>query len=352
MKLETTIVAKKHINKVSFIVGLLIFASLFLGKYKPERIIWLNSLVIISISLSMNKIDYDYEQKLLKTKKNIYLAKKRLITQQKFNNELNNIKGIKPVLEAKKKPIEKTLTVNQEIINQELEKITVESNNDWLKTIIEKNSSFLIVGKKGFGKSHLMRYLARSYVATMDNKDLFIILDPHYDPDNPWLYQNEDELIRREKIVVNNFERKINELLGIIRYRIDHKLFYKTTNSRLRIFIDEIEFFNQFENFTELVKNIEFEGRKFGLSIVLGGHSLKKTVCNLDSSIISSMAILMAPNVALDPVTIKPGLFPSLPTMKKLYSQFPEKNGIGYFTDGENFSIIKIPKLDLWQIKL
>jgi energy-coupling factor transporter ATP-binding protein EcfA2 len=352
VKLETTIVAKKHINTVSFIVGILIFSTLFLGKYKPERIIWINTLVIVSVLLSMNKIDYDYELKLLKTKKNIYLAKKRVVTQQKLNNELNNLKGIKPVLEAKIKPIERTLNVNQEVIKQELEKITVESNNDWLQTIIEKNSSFLIVGKKGFGKSHLMRYLARSYVATIGDKDLFVILDPHYDHDNPWLYQNEDELIKREKIVVNNFERKINELLAIIRYRIDNKLFYKTTNSRLRIFIDEIEFFNQFDDFTELVKVVEFEGRKFGLSIVLGGHSLKKTVCNLDSSIIGSMSILMSSNVALDPVTIKPGLFPSLTVMKKLYNQCPEKTGIGYFTDGDNFSIIKIPKLDLWEIKL
>lgn len=347
MNIERTLLAKKNINKISFGVGILIFTTMFFGRYKPERLIWLNFLAMGCFALSLNKVDYDYEEKLLKTKKNIFLAKKRLVTNQKLQCELNQIRGIKPIVETIQPT--KKLLVNQDVLNLEIEKISNETKSDFLQKMM--NQSCLIIGKKGFGKSHLMRYLARSYVATMSDTDLFVIFDPHYDDENCWISDDETELIKREKIIVKNYDAKISEILALVKYRIDNKLFYKKTNSRLRIFIDEIEFFSKNDEFIELIKTIEYEGRKFGFTVVLGGHSLKKSVSNLDSSVIGSMAILMSPNVALDPVTIKPGLFPSLTTMKGLYSQICDKNRIGFFSDGENFEIVRIPNLDLWEIE-
>lgn len=353
MKLELTLQLKKNINNVSLIVGIGLTLSIFFVNYKnsPEKLIWTNILAISTLLLSLNKIDYDYESKLLKTKHNIFLAKKRLITQQKLDYELNNIKGIKPVINQEIKPVPETISVNQNIVNRQLEKIERESNHNWLTKIIINDLSCIIVGKKGFGKSHLMRYMARSYVATMSELDLFVIVDPHYDSDEPWLFRDENELIKREKIIVGNFDNKINELLLLVKYRIDKKLFYKNTKSKLRIYIDEIEFFQGNETFIELVKTIEYEGRKFGISIVLGGHSLKKSVSKLDSSVIGSMAILMSPNIALDPSTIKPGLFPSLTNMKTMYNQTKKEN-VGFFTDGENFDIVNVPRINLTTLEI
>lgn len=353
MKLELTLQLKKNINNVSLILGIGLTLSIFFVNYKksPEKLMLTNILAISTLLLSMNKIDYDYESKLLKTKHNIFLAKKRLITQQKLDYELNNIKGIKPVINQEIEPIPETISVNQNIVYRQLEKIERESNHNWLTKIISNNSSCIIVGRKGFGKSHLMRYMARSYVATMSELDLFVIVDPHYDSDEPWLFQDENELIKREKIIVGNYNVKIHELLSLVKYRIEKKLFYKNTNSKLRIFIDEIEFFQDNEEFIELVKTIEYECRKFGISIVLGGHSLKKSVSKLDSSVIGSMAILMSPNIALDPSTIKPGLFPSLTNMKSRYNQTNKEN-VGFFTDGENFDIVKIPRINLTTLEI
>jgi len=336
----------------------------------------------------------DYEEKLIKTYKDTTLKQQKTVlggeilkhqtqleitNQQELANTIEKLPdyqkpyfankyGVTPILASNY--IEENSTVKNEeipvlnvpknIFTNIIERLELsdEISLEWLKKAI--NESCFIAGKKGSGKSPLMRWLLGGFIVQSNSQDIFYIIDKHYDPDSPWIMGvNENELVRIGRIVDgNNAIEKIQELHNLLLNRIKNKLTFKKLGIHTRILIDEIDSYTQDEMMiiSNFAKDVEYQGRKFGFSIILGAHSIKKGEMGIDSSIIGSMLNILFPSVVLDRNSILSGAFPTLPKMKLMIdrykSELPDGARIAIINDDSEVFVSHIPKLDLIPINI
>jgi energy-coupling factor transporter ATP-binding protein EcfA2 len=336
----------------------------------------------------------EYEQKLIKTYKDTALKQQKTVIQgevlkHQTHLEIKNQQelattieglpeyqipyfatkyGVTPILasnyiaENKEFEPEETpvLNVPKSIFTNTIERLekSDQISLEWLKKAI--NESCFIAGKKGSGKSHLMRWLLGGFIAQSKDQDIFFIIDKHYDPDSPWVVGiDENKLLETGRIVDGeNAIPKIQELHHLLLNRIKNKLTFKKLGITTRIIIDEIDSYSQdeMEIISDFAKDIEYQGRKFGFSIILGAHSIKKGQMGVDSSVVGSMLNILFPSVVLDRHSILSGAFPSLPKIKSMInsykSELPREGRIVIVNDDSEVFVSHIPRLDLVPVEL
>jgi hypothetical protein len=110
------------------------------------------------------------------------------------------------------------------------------------------------------------------------------------------------------------------------------------------------------EIISNFAKDVEYQGRKYGFSLILGAHSIKKGEMGIDSSVIGSMLNILFPSVVLDRNSILSGAFPSLPKIKSMInsykSELPSEGRVVIINDDSEVFISHIPKLDLIPIEV
>lgn len=338
----------------------------------------------------------DYEERLIKTYKDTGLKQQKtilsgevlkhqteleILNQQELARTIEKLPGYQVPYFASKygvTPIMASAYIEENQTNKNNEEIPVlnipkniftniiekceskdKTSLEWLKKAI--NESCFIAGKKGSGKSHLMRWLLSGFIAQSNKQDIFYIIDKHYDFDNPWIIGiDENELIENERIVDGDKAiEKIKELHNLLLNRIKNKLTFKKLGMHTRILIDEIDSYSNddMEVISSFVRDVEYQGRKYGFSLVLGSHSIKKNEMKIDSSVVSSMINILFPSIVLDRNSILSGAFPSLPKMKLMiedykYNYLPNDGRMVIINDDSNVFVSHIPKLDLTTIKI
>lgn len=337
----------------------------------------------------------DYEERLIKTYKDTGLKQQKtilsgevlkhqteleILNQQELVRTIEKLPdyqipyfaskyGVTPILtttyiteneiaQNEKQPV---LNIPKNIFTNIIEKCESKDKTslEWLKKAVSE--SCFIAGKKGSGKSHLMRWLLSGFISQSNSQDVFYIIDKHYDFDNPWIIGiDENELIENERIVDGDKAiEKIKELHNLLLNRIKNKLTFKKLGIHTRILIDEIDSYSNddMELISSFVRDVEYQGRKFGFSLILGSHSVKKNEMKIDSSVVSSMINILFPAIVLDRNSILSGAFPSLPKMKLMmedykYNHLPNDGRMVVINDDSNVFISHIPKLDLMTVKI
>jgi len=336
----------------------------------------------------------EYEEKLIKTYQDTALKQQKTViqgeilqhqTQLEIKNQQElattieklpeyqidyfaNKYGVMPILASNyiaenstvKPELAPVLNVNKSIFTNTIERheISNEISLKWLKKAITE--SCFIAGKKGSGKSHLMRWLLGGFIAQSSDQDIFFIIDKHYDPDSPWVTGiDESELLRTGRIVDgDNAIPKIQELHHLLLNRIKNKLTFKKLGITTRIIIDEIDSYSEDEMdvISNFARDIEYQGRKFGFSLILGAHSIKKGEMGIDSSVIGSMLSILFPSVVLDRNSVLSGAFPSLPKLKSMIdrykSELPSEGRVVVISDDSEVFVSHIPKLDLVPVEV
>ncbi len=256
--------------------------------------------------------------------------------------------------------VETVVTTSKSIFENVIEKIEKDDSISlaWLKKAITE--SCFIAGKKGSGKSHLLRWLLAGFIAQSSDKDLFYVIDKHYDSDSPWVFGvDESELVKRGRIADGKKAiATISELHQSLLNRIENGLTYKKIGSHVRVIVDEIDSYSdeEMEIISAFAKDVEYQGRKFGFSIHLGAHSIKKGEMGIDSSILGSMLNILYPSVVLDRNSVLSGAFPTVQVMKRMIerykSQAPKDSRIVVVGDDFEVFVSHVPKLELVQINV
>jgi hypothetical protein len=199
-----------------------------------------------------------------------------------------------------------------------------------------------------------MKYLAGlTLLKSNPDRDLIYIIDPHYDSDTPWFIGlNEAKLVENGRISKNGIAT-ILSLNKTLENRIENGLKLTKTNSRIVVFIDEIDSYSKKE-LTDIImpfiKQIEYEGRKYGFSIIIGSHTIKKCNLQLDSSVLASMNCVFFGNLLLDRNNVFSGALPSISEMKseiEYYKNTFKQNRIVGTVIDDVFNITHIPDLIL-----
>lgn len=275
--------------------------------------------------------------------------------------------GVSPILakyyveneiEPDNEPEEIDFTVSKHIFENVIERIEKDESIslEWLKKAL-KDSCF-IAGKKGSGKSYLLRWLLAGFIAQANEKDLFYVIDKHYDSEAPWINGvNETELVAKERIVDGSKAiPKIIELHNTLLNRIENKLTYKKTGSHIRVIIDEVDSYSEDEMIiiSNFAKDVEYQGRKYGFSIHLGAHSIKKGEMGIDSSVLGSMLNILYPSVVLDRNSVLSGAFPALGVLKRnidrYKSQVSKDCRVVVIGDDSEVYVSHVPPLELAKI--
>ena len=341
----------------------------------------------------------DYEEKLIKTYKDTALKQHKTVlggeilkhqtqleisNQQELANTIERLPGyqvdyfaskygVTPILASKY--IEENITVENEeipvlnvpksVFTNIIEKHENDSNIEltWLKTAI--NSSCFIAGKKRSGKTYLMKWLLSAYIEQSREIDLFYISDPHYDNvdfDEPWVSPEIDKkLIQNQRLVKSESQTlsMLNDVISAGEQRKIHGLTTKKKVGLIRLFMDEIDSYSTEiqEEISEAIRKIEYEYAKYGVTCVIGCHSIKKGQNGLDSSVISSMLNILFPSIVLDRNSILSGAFPSLPKMRNMMEKYkneelPNDARLVVIADDSEVYVSHIPKLDLIPINI
>jgi len=222
----------------------------------------------------------------------------------------------------------------------------------WLDKLLF--SSCFIAGKKGSGKSHLMKYLAaKTLIECNPEKDLIYIVDPHYDSDTPWfLGLNESKLVESGRISKTGISTVLS-LSKTLENRIENGLKLSKTNSRIVVFIDEIDSYSK-KDLTDVIipflTKCEYEGRKYGFFVIVGSHTIKKCNLHLDSSVLASMNCVFFGNILLDRNNVFSGILPSISEIKseiEYYKSIFKQDRIVGIVINDEFKITHIPDLIL-----
>lgn len=253
-----------------------------------------------------------------------------------------------PILNAPKSIFETTIERAENETN---------SNLDWMKKAI--NNSCFLAGKKRSGKTFLMKWLLKAYIANCKDTDIFYISDPHYDDvdfDDCWVSKEIDKkLIQNGRLVKseNTTLKMINDVINAGEIRKKQGLTVKKGVGKIRLFMDEIDSFSQDiqEEISIGIKKIEYEYAKYNITCVLGSHSLKKSEMGIDSSVTSSMINILFPSVVLDRNTVLSGSFPTLPTIKRMIDKYktdslPNDGRLIIITDDSDVYISHVPNLN------
>jgi calcineurin-like phosphoesterase family protein len=341
----------------------------------------------------------DYEEKLIKTYKDTALKQQKTVlggeilkhqtqleitNQQELANTIERLPGyqvdyfaakygVTPILASKY--IEENSTVENEeilvlnvpksIFTNVIERYENESNTElkWLKNAI--NSSCFIAGKKRSGKTYLMKWLLSAYMEQSREIDLFYISDPHYDNvdfDDCWVSVEIDKKLIQNQRLVKSENATLSMLNDVISAGEQRKKLGLTTKKKvglIRLFMDEIDSYSTEiqEEISQAIRKIEYEYAKYGVSCVIGCHSIKKGENGLDSSVISSMLNILFPSIVLDRNSILSGAFPSLPKIKSMMEKYkneelPSEARLVVIADDSEVFISHVPKLDLIPIQI
>lgn len=250
--------------------------------------------------------------------------------------------------------IPSNVVVNPTVFESQIEhhQTTTESDITWLKKAVLE--SCFIAGKKNSGKSHLMKWLLSSWIETASEKDLFYVIDPHLDDDEPWLKGLPDSVIKARFCDKSTAIAQIKELHSVLKQRIAQKLTFKKTNSRIRVWLDEVDSYTP-EELSEVIapfiKDIEYQGRKYGFTVVIGAHSIKKGEMGIDSSVTGSMLQVLFSSVATDKNSVLPGACPSVPAIRNQINSYKQENPgcrvVCIVENGEEFYVSHIPNLEI-----
>ena len=401
-KVHSSLELKNIIKKSIIISSLILNLSPLLLKdliNNNAKLLLASAGFIFSLS-SLKLPSTEYEEKLLKTYKDSSIKKHKLIltgeiakinseieinNQIELANSIENLPDYQIPYFASKYGVTSIISnnyisQNQSIKNDEISEINVNksifinkiehheiesnSNLNWIKKAID--SSCFIAGKKQSGKSFFMKFLLSAYIEKSRDIDLFYISDPHYDDidyEDPWINPEIDKkLIENKRLVKSETETlsMINDIINCGENRKKLGLTIKKKNVGLiRLFLDEIDSYSSDiqSEISQSIRKIEYEFAKYGITAVLGCHSIKKGENGLDSSVISSMMNILFPTIVLDRNSILSGIFPSIPKIKNMIDRYkneslPKDGRIVAIADDSEFFISHIPKLDLIPIKI
>jgi calcineurin-like phosphoesterase family protein len=341
----------------------------------------------------------DYEEKLIKTFKDTAIKQHKTVlggeilkhqtqleitNQQELANTIEKLPdyqkpyfaakyGVTPILASnyieENTPIEgeeiPVINVPKSIFTNTIERYENESNTElkWLRTAI--NSSCFIAGKKRSGKTYLMKWLLSAYIEQSREIDLFYISDPHYDNvdfDDCWVSPEIDKkLIQNQRLVKseNATLSILNDVISAGEQRKKLGLTVKKNVGLIRLFMDEIDSYSSViqDEISQAIRKIEYEYAKYGITCILGCHSIKKGENGLDSSVISSMLNILFPSIVLDRNSILSGAFPSLPKIKSMMEKYkneelPSDARLIVIADDCDVYMSHIPKLDLIPINI
>jgi hypothetical protein len=399
-KVNSSLELKKIIKKSIIISSLMLNLSPLLFKdliNNNAKLLLASAGFLFSLS-NLKLPSSEYEEKLLKTYKDSSIKKHKLIltgeiarinseieikNQIELANSIENLPDYQIPYFASKYGVSSIISnnyisQNQSIKNDEISEINVNksifinkiehheiesnSNLNWIKKAID--SSCFIAGKKRSGKTFFMKFLLSAYIEKSRDIDLFYISDPHYDMDfeDPWINPEIDKkLIENKRLVKGENETlsMINDVINCGENRKKLGLTIKKNVGLIRLFLDEIDSYSSDiqSEISQAIRKIEYEFAKYGITIVLGCHSIKKSENGLDSSVISSMMNILFPTIVLDRNSILSGIFPSIPKIKNMIDRYkneflPKDGRIVAIADDSEFLISHIPKLDLIPIKI
>jgi hypothetical protein len=151
------------------------------------------------------------------------------------------------------------------------------------------------------------------------------------DYDEPWISVEADKkLIARKRLVKAESEtlRMLSEVQASLTDRKKRGLTVKKGAGRIRIWLDEIDSYSQEaqEFISSVVRDIEYQYAKYGATIVIGSHSLKKGEMGIDSSVTDSMLQILFGGIVLDRNSPLSGAFPSKLTIKKEIEAYKASN--------------------------
>lgn len=232
---------------------------------------------------------------------------------------------------------------------------------DWMRKAL-KQSCFL-AGKKRSGKTYFMKWLLAGYIAECRPNDIFYVSDPHYDNvdfDDPWITQEADKkLISVGRLVKSESDtlKMLDEVLASFRKRKENGLTVKKGVGLIRLFMDEVDSYSPEaqEEISAAIKTIEYEAAKYGITVCLGVHSIKKGEMGIDSSVIDSMLQVLFAGIVLDPNSVLSGAFKGKPALKREIDNYKasfKTNRVVCVKDDTETFVSHIPDLILPDIKI
>lgn len=163
-----------------------------------------------------------------------------------------------------------------------------------------------IFGAKGSGKSTYLAYEAISFLQIYPDGELRIG-DIHFDEEESvWLPGVPPQLLL-QKYVANNPQQILNTFRraqNLLRDRISAQ---NRKAQPFKLICDEFVGFlsrlddDQRSEVLQIIQQIQFEGRKYGVDCTLALHSIKKEQSGIDSSVLANMDLLALGNSIADP---------------------------------------------------
>jgi hypothetical protein len=349
------------------------------------------SLSGVAASLACCKLpSTEHEDKLIKTYKDTHLKTHRLVLQGDISKiqstiEIENQREIAEIIEGQPEhqteyfgakygvsPImyrgsvepEETPNIPQNtpiiIPNYEATIERAESQSgvifDWMRNAVTK--SVYLAGAKGSGKTYFMKWLLSAYIENMSKvTDTFYICDPHYDDadwDDPWVSKDFDsKLIESSRLGKTEAQTLsiFKSVVSAFEIRKKKSLTIKKGVGHIRLFIDEVDSYSEEarEVILPAIRVIENEARKYGITVVLGAHSIKKGETGIDSSLINSMVQVIFADVVLDGNSVLSNAYPAMPTRRtqinKMLTEYGDDCRVVYVCDGRKAFISYIPDI-------
>jgi hypothetical protein len=212
------------------------------------------------------------------------------------------------VIESRALPTETTIQAPQDF-SQYTEQ---EWDQSWLKA--QAKESEAVFGSKGSGKSTYLSYKGNSFLSLYPNGQL-LIGSTHYDFDEDnWIpgapRKFVESIIKTDK---DDIYRIFLTAKKLLQHRKENKL--RNEPPFLGI-IDEfqglvsIEWSQaQAEEAVEILQFVQFEGRKYGVNLCLGLHTIKKGESKIDSSVLFNMDMVVCGDMLADKSSPFPGNF-------------------------------------------
>lgn len=168
--------------------------------------------------------------------------------------------------------------------------------------------SAIVAGSRGSGKSTALKYLLNSRLKARPDTRLLII-DPHYDPDeDSWLFGRSPE--EHDGIVIRDPFKGLSAFNKVYKEGVNREESNLKKEAPLLVVIDEYQgFITRTESGKEMSGMITYimnAFRKFHVDVMLGLHSIKKGMCELDSSATTQMHWYLLGNLVNDTNTIIP----------------------------------------------